>query len=275
MIKINKEKIKKLAFIFIYLWLITGCCFYNTNQLQHLRSYGYSDTSVVKKINNSTIALVREVKHRRTNVTMHTAYCSGVWINKKIILTAFHCIERTGASDKETINYLLGQPIKEKNLIGRTVKFVTSQDAYSNSMSPKLGFKNVKISKILAVNRNYDLALLKVDGIIESHVVSSISKKHLTQGMPIHVMGHTAGLTYTYSRGFLASERTLKTINGNKSIKILQISATIWRGNSGGGAFDENGELVGICSFILNSVNTVAFFIHRDAIIEFIHKSES
>jgi len=264
MVRINKEKIKKLAFLFTYLWLITTCCFYNIKHFKplHLRpTHVTVNTAIIEKISNSTIALVRPVTIRSTNRIVYTAYCAGVWIDEKTILTAYHCVHNSPVEE-------------EKDLIDKKINFVTSQDAYSNNRYPKLAFKRIKPGTVIAVNRNYDLALLKADGYIGTHAVSKISKKRFKQGMPVHVMGHTAGLTYTYSSGTISNERILKTVIGTSPVEVVQISAPVWRGNSGGGAFDTNGELVGICSFILRNVDSLAFFIHRDAIIEFIQDSK-
>jgi S1-C subfamily serine protease len=54
------------------------------------------------------------------------------------------------------------------------------------------------------------------------------------------------------------------------SEKIIQISAPVWLGNSGGGAFDEDGRLIGICSWISKNGPQLTFFVHRDAINKFI-----
>jgi len=264
MVRINKEKVKKLAFLFTYLWLITACCFYNIKHFKPLRYRHVNpavNTTIIEKISNSTVALVRPVTIHNTNRIVYTAYCAGVWIDEKTILTAYHCVHNSPTEEEE-------------DLIDKKINFVTSQDAYSNNRYPKLAFRRIKPSTIIAVNRNYDLALLKADGYVGAHAVSKISKKRFKQGTPVHVMGHTAGLTYTYSSGKVSNERILKTVIGTSPIKVLHISAPVWRGNSGGGAFDANGDLVGICSFILRNLDSLAFFIHRDVIIEFIQDSK-
>jgi S1-C subfamily serine protease len=49
----------------------------------------------------------------------------------------------------------------------------------------------------------------------------------------------------------------------------MQVSAPIWYGNSGGGAFDAEGSLVGIASFKALAPN-VAFYVHLETIREFL-----
>jgi S1-C subfamily serine protease len=52
--------------------------------------------------------------------------------------------------------------------------------------------------------------------------------------------------------------------------KVVQISAPIWIGNSGGGAFNSDGHLIGLSSWITLRAPSVAFFIHRDEIKNFL-----
>jgi S1-C subfamily serine protease len=59
-----------------------------------------------------------------------------------------------------------------------------------------------------------------------------------TEGQPIFVIGHPAGLRYTLSNGLVSRMEPARS--------ILQISAPVSPGNSGGPVFDDKGNLVGI-----------------------------
>jgi S1-C subfamily serine protease len=49
----------------------------------------------------------------------------------------------------------------------------------------------------------------------------------------------------------------------------MQVSAPVWFGNSGGGAFNDEGEIVGIASFIMKGPS-LGFFIPVDSIRPFL-----
>ena len=65
-------------------------------------------------------------------------------------------------------------------------------------------------------------------------------------------------------------------MNGSVPIytKTLQISSPAWRGNSGGGAFDADGKLIGISSWVSARGPMLGFFIHRDEIEKFLKESK-
>ena len=57
-----------------------------------------------------------------------------------------------------------------------------------------------------------------------------------------------------------------------KPLNVLQISAAVIGGVSGGRVYDfETGELFGICSFMATNGNNLSFFVHKDSIIEFLY----
>ena len=83
------------------------------------------------------------------------------------------------------------------------------------------------------------------------------------------IVGHTTGLWWTYIEGDVSSSRT----HVGKFSKLLQISSPAWFGNSGGGAFNEDGKLVGISSWIYTKAPMVTFFVHGDVIRSFLVKN--
>lgn len=76
-------------------------------------------------------------------------------------------------------------------------------------------------------------------------------------------MGHTIGLYWSYSRGYISSYRTSMPydyLSGHGG-PILQVSIPIWKGNSGGGLFDNAGQLVGICVTVSTVAPNIAFVV--------------
>lgn len=76
------------------------------------------------------------------------------------------------------------------------------------------------------------------------------SKAGVRVGQKVYAIGNPRGLDLTLSDGLISSVRTLAPGNN-----MLQITAPITFGSSGGGLFNENAELVGITSSGIGSGN--------------------
>ncbi len=97
---------------------------------------------------------------------------------------------------------------------------------------------------ILGVDRNSDLAILKLE---EASVVASLSIAEadaIQEGQSILAIGHPLGFSFTVSRGIVSSR--CRVID---AIAYIQTDASLNPGNSGGPIICESGEVVGIVSF--------------------------
>lgn len=190
--------------------------------------------SRVKKIQNLTVAITKLSSKL-------TTLCSAVWIKKGFLLTANHCVDDNG---------LLG--------------YMTFDDDKNNG--------RLKLAIVHVVDKNNDIAVLSVDPSTEPfHENVSFDTKELNAGEDVDIMGHTVGYKWTYSKGLISSIR--KNIEGPTSStveKVIQISAPVWMGNSGGGAFDHKGKFVGLCSWVSTSGPFLSFYIHRDIVVKFL-----
>jgi S1-C subfamily serine protease len=90
---------------------------------------------------------------------------------------------------------------------------------------------------VIASSVPLDLALLWVPRHSgQGKFIEPISRA--TDGEPVFVIGHPEGLKYTLSTGLVSGLRD----------EIIQISAAISPGNSGGPVYDDHGDLIGIVS---------------------------
>ena len=194
----------------------------------------------VEKIEKTTVALIGINESGSI-----TPYCSGVWVSEDKILTAQHCINKGGSlSIDESEIVILFQDFKDQEKLAR-------------------------LATVTASDSDNDLALIKAANPPKDHPVAQVVKNEIWDGQKVAIVGHTSGLWWSYSEGVVSSTR----IDVGKFSKLLQISSPAWFGNSGGGAFDENGNLVGVCSWIMVKSPMVTFFIHQDVIKEFLDKN--
>lgn len=170
--------------------------------------------------------------------------CAGVWISGGLILTAFHCV------DDEVPDF----------------RYTSQQDFESLKVYPAV---------LIAVDRTRDLAvLLTPPEDRPEHLIAELSRDEILVGDQASMMGHTSGYAWTYANGYVSAVREDAAGPSEVRAKALQIAAPIWMGNSGGGAFDAHGRLIGLCSWVAKNGPQLSFFIHRDEIAAFLQKEK-
>jgi len=231
---------------------------------------------IVKHEGNSSVALVY---YDETNVDLDIKhsniqpYCTGVWIDNTHIITAYHCAVVAWKEQQRKQNW------KEKNqpkcegimqLFGACdddddkkevphtvipmrnlpVHFIQQNEVSEVEQEPTAWH----VSRLVGWDREHDLALLEVKGkAVPPHEIAVLADKAPEVGEAVHFVGHPSGFYWTYVNGTVAAYRD--EILGDKTLgPYMQVSAPVYHGNSGGGAFDDSGKLVGIADAIINGV---------------------
>lgn len=109
------------------------------------------------------------------------------------------------------------------------------------SVRVKLGSSQLDASVNIA-DEQHDLCQLSVAGLSAPAVAVGRSS-NLRVGQKVYAIGSPMGLDLTISDGMISSLR--ETPEGS----VIQTTAPVSPGSSGGGLFDENGTLVGIITF--------------------------
>ncbi|MBM3194136.1 MAG: trypsin-like peptidase domain-containing protein [Chlamydiae bacterium] len=250
----SMKKFSMLLMLGVLLAISGGCCT-SSKILVTSQPTGETSEETIKKIEDSTVALVRGPKGEKE------AYCGGVWVDHDTIITAAHCVEIEGRSMLET------PPWEKYNPLGDIITFMNHSDLGKQEEEVWIGIVN-------RYDENKDLATLQALGSSSPHTIAKIIKREVNPGTELHIVGHPAGMAWTYVHGHVAKIREAKVKN-ESLVKVAQVSAPIWFGNSGGGAFDSKGNLVAICSWINPRVPNVSFFIHKDEMLGFLAKSPS
>ena len=112
-----------------------------------------------------------------------------------------------------------------------------------------------------------DLALVKAEcpktGIREANWRKM---PRITVGERVFAVGNPVGLGWTYTQGSVSA---LRRDGGGVRVPVVQVDAAINQGNSGGGLYNEQGELIGINNFIINpALATNAGFAIRAEILK-------
>jgi tetratricopeptide (TPR) repeat protein len=117
----------------------------------------------------------------------------------------------------------------------------------------KVGSRVEKVEGVLHVDPENDLAILKLEGKGYPIVKLGDAEK-LQVGEKIYVIGSPRGLENTISEGIISGIRQVDRMR-----KILQMTASISPGSSGGPVFNEKGEAVGVATFLIEETQNLNF----------------
>ena len=98
----------------------------------------------------------------------------------------------------------------------------------------------------------HDLVQLRVPGLVASPVPIRPSTS-LKTGERVYAVGAPEGFELTLSEGLISSLRPYE------GIQLIQTTAPISRGSSGGGLFDAQGRLIGITAFYVKEGQNLNF----------------
>ena len=131
----------------------------------------------------------------------------------------------------------------------------TNFHVIENSYSGFVKFVNKKeiyeIEGVVGYNSDYDLALIKISDNIGTPL--PLISPSIDIGQKIFVIGNPLGLEGTISDGIISGLRNLDDYS------VLQISAPISPGNSGGPVVNENGNVIGIATFTISEGQNINF----------------
>ncbi len=140
--------------------------------------------------------------------------------------------------------------------------FIITEDGYivtnyhvingSNSVSVTLYDGTTYDATVVGGDEDFDIAVLKIDAEGLTPVVIGNSSE-LQVGNDVAVIGNPLGeLTFSMSEGIISCTDRLINVDGTP-FNMIQITAAVNSGNSGGPLFNMYGEVVGIVSAKLSS----------------------
>lgn len=228
----------RILLLLLALFLVPGGC--ATTSLPHLTS-----TTSADSLRNKTIALVES----SWDGTSWRTFCSGVWVSENRILTAKHCVSDV-------------QP-------GEMVSAASFSDVSGWGGDPTIG--SVFKVKVVKTSDAEDLALLASTTLRTDHDWAEVADS-AQDGQAVWIVGQTSGALWHLLPGTIAEARAVPTISGAGTEHVWRIVSSAWYGNSGGGAFSEGGDLIGICSFGEPRTPLSSYFVHTRVIRDFLGK---
>lgn len=147
--------------------------------------------------------------------------------------------------------------LSEDGIIGTNFHVVESIDSILIKTSDG-GFYN---ARLITVDPKNDIAILKISDTVDKKFspVNLGNADELKVGQNIFAVGSPLGFEYTISEGIIAAIRENEKVSFNDPVtympvakvfdKVIQITAAISPGNSGGALFNSKGEVIGITTY--------------------------
>ena len=134
-------------------------------------------------------------------------------------------------------------------------KIITNYHVIDGAYSAEISIagKTYPVKKVLAYDKDIDVAILKIDA--ELSPVKLCASEHKI-GATVYAFGSSKGLTATFSQGIITSNRELD------GVVYVQHDAAISSGNSGGPLINEYGEVIAINTMTVKDSQNLNFAIN-------------
>ncbi len=132
---------------------------------------------------------------------------------------------------------------------------ITNSHVVAGLKEVVISAKQIKrsIAKVVYDDPYFDLAFISID-FEEPKNPLILSKQNIKDGDTTIAIGHPYGLNYTATEGIISKASRL-----HGDLEYIQIDAAINPGNSGDPLLNENGEVIGVNTFIIQNSNNLGF----------------
>ena len=124
------------------------------------------------------------------------------------------------------------------------------------------------VVEIMNASAAHDLIVLRIDAKKKLRPLLLGNSEKLRAGDPVVAIGHPLGLEDTVSNGLLSAIRRVE------GVTLLQVSAPIAPGSSGGPLFNEQGEVIGVATAILLGGQNLNLGLPANYVKELVDKPE-
>ena len=215
---------------------------------------------LARRMTNETVALCDGQNEQSAHV-----YCTATWISKTELLTAAHCVEDTVKNKIDDF-----QKVDELE----SVAYYYTAEEYRGFMKQP---SSVHVTRVTALDRRHDIAMLTMLVSAPEHGFAKFAKWMPDVGERVYGVGHPHQMSWTFVEGIVSAYREkdfLPAASLNNAGPYMQLAIPIASGMSGGGAFNERGEYIGVAVFGNTVVPMNALYVYIDTVKTFVNSAK-